>query len=121
MARAIMEGAAFELRWALEAVQGAGLPVERLWMVGGAANSSLWSEILASVTDVPIRVPGYDNWPALGAAILAGMGVGLVGSIEDGLSHFRRMSRAVEPNQELRTQYDDGYAIYKEYAEQNRH
>jgi len=121
MARAIMEGAAFELRWALEAVQGAGLPVERLWMVGGAANSSLWPEILASVTDVPIRVPGYDNWPALGAAILAGMGVGLVGSIEDGLSHFRRMSRAVQPNQELRTQYDDGYAIYKEYAEQNRH
>ncbi|MCA9948836.1 MAG: hypothetical protein KDE48_04275, partial [Anaerolineales bacterium] len=76
LARAVLQSAAFELRWALEPTRQAGLPIERLWMVGGAAQSPHWPTILADVTNIPIRLPQYHNWPALGAAVLAGVGCG---------------------------------------------
>jgi sugar (pentulose or hexulose) kinase len=54
--------------------EAAGLPVAQLWMVGGAAQSPYWPQILADITNLPIQLPQYDAWPALGAAILAGVG-----------------------------------------------
>jgi xylulokinase len=113
MARAIMESAAFELRWALEAVQEAGIPVKRLWMVGGASQSPYWPGILADAGNVPICIPRYDNWPALGAAILAGIGIGLFESVDDGLSHFRKPVKNIEPVEAMRILYDADFASYK--------
>ena len=78
------------MRRALENIRHAGLPVDRLWMVGGAARSSHWPGILANAAGVPIRLPLYDNWPALGAAVLAGFGAGLFEKFEDGVRHFRK-------------------------------
>jgi len=117
MARAVLEGAAFELRWALEDVQQAGLPVDRLWMVGGAAKSPYWPVILADVLRVPIRLPLYDNWPALGAAILAGIGVGVFKNIEDSLTHIRKPAQDIVPNESLRTLYDASFTTYKRHAQ----
>jgi xylulokinase len=120
MARAIMEGAAFELRWALEAIRQAGLPVDRLWMVGGAAQSPYWPGILANASNVPICLPRYDNWPALGAAILAGTGIGIFESVDDGLSHFRKPVQDIEPAEAMRTLYDLNFALYKASAQRHR-
>ncbi|MGB3714457.1 MAG: FGGY family carbohydrate kinase [Candidatus Promineifilaceae bacterium] len=120
MARAIMESAAFELRWALEAIQEASLPVDRLWMVGGAAQSTYWPAILANASNVPICLPRYDNWPALGAAILAGIGIGLFESVDDGLSHFRKPVEDIEPVEAMRTLYEANFASYKAFAQKLR-
>ncbi|HID51809.1 MAG TPA: hypothetical protein EYP41_07230 [Anaerolineae bacterium] len=114
MARAIMESAAFELRWALQPVQQAGLPVDRLWMVGGAAQSPHWPQILADVTGIPIRLPAYDNWPALGTAVLAGVGIGAFESIADGLARFQKPARDVLPDAEMRGRYDEMFGLYQE-------
>ena len=113
MARAIMESAAFELRWALSAIQNANLPVEKLWMVGGAAQSSHWPAILADVLNIPIYVPQYDNWPALGAAILAGVGLGLFDSIEDGQERFQKSAQRIATDESLQPFYDAGFVTYK--------
>ncbi len=102
MARAVLESAAFELRWALESIQQAGLPVERLWMTGGAAQSPHWPSVLANVTGVPISLPQYDNWPALGSAVLAGVGIGAFESIEDGLTRFQKPAQDIVPVAALR-------------------
>jgi xylulokinase len=113
MARAIMESAAFELRWALQTIRQAGLPVGRLWMVGGAAQSGHWPQILADVTGVPIRLPDYDNWPALGTAVLAGVGVGAFKSIEEALSHFQKPAREIRPDAEMQERYDEMFELYQ--------
>ncbi len=86
MARAIMESAGYELRWALDAIRDAGQPVKHLWMVGGAVQSLLWPTILSEITGLPIQIPEYDNWPALGAAILAGVGCGVYANIDAALA-----------------------------------
>jgi xylulokinase len=113
MARAIMESAGYELRWALKALKNAQMPVECLWMIGGAANSPHWPEILANITGTPIRLPDYDNWPALGAALLAGVGVGVFQNIEAALLHFGRPVREIEPAAEWIGLYEENFAVYQ--------
>jgi xylulokinase len=108
-----MESAGFELRWALEALVEAGMPVEGLWMVGGAANSAHWPAILANTTGVPIHLPQYDNWPALGAGILAGYGLELFESIPAGLSHFQKPACEISPDPQIASFYDTCFEGYK--------
>jgi sugar (pentulose or hexulose) kinase len=117
MARAIMESAAFEVRWALSTIQQANLPVDKLWMVGGAAQSPHWPAILADVLGIPIDVPQYDNWPALGAAILAGVGLGLFENIEDGQERFQKSAQHVAPDESLQSFYDASFMTYKRFAQ----
>jgi len=116
MARAVMESAAFELRWALEPVLAAGLPIERLWMVGGAARSSLWPSILADVTGIPIRLPDYDTWPALGVALLAGYGIGAFESLEDGLARFQKPHWEAQPQADMQETYQNAFEKYRRYC-----
>ena len=117
MARAVMESAAFELRWALAAIEQAGMPVDKLWMVGGAAQSPHWPAILANATGRSICLPQYDNWPALGAAILAGIGVGVFESIDEGLKRFQKPAQVILPDEALRSLYDVSFASYKQHAQ----
>jgi xylulokinase len=116
VARAMMEGAAYELRWALEPILRAGMPVERMWMVGGAARSSLWPAILADVTGLPLSVPQYRHWPAVGAAILAGVGAGVYDALAEVQSRFARPARQVEPDRERMRIYDGSFAAYRQLS-----
>lgn len=112
MARAIMESAAFELRWA---IQNAKLHPEGLWMLGGAAKSRHWVQILASALGIPFHLPQYDNLPALGAAILAGMGTNVFDSIDDALTIFKKPTHTVAPIEALRREYDERFEAYQAY------
>ncbi len=56
LARAVMEGAACELRWALDEMQQTGVAITELRMVGGAARSPIWPQIIADLVGPPGRV-----------------------------------------------------------------
>lgn len=116
IARAIMESAAFELRWLLEPLQQAGMPTTQLWMVGGAAQSPHWPQILADVLGIPIHLPQYDNWPALGAAIVAGVGLGAFPNVADGLTRFQKPAQTIVPNGDRQMQYNEMFGRYKSVA-----
>jgi xylulokinase len=69
--RSILEGVAFELRLHLERLEAAtGTPVTAIRAVGGGARSPLWVQILADVTDRPVRVCSAGEVSAEGAALL---------------------------------------------------
>jgi xylulokinase len=110
MGRAVLESAAFELRWALESIRSFGLPVEDLWLVGGATRNPLWSQILADVTDIPISLTQYSHGPALGVAMLAARSLGLLDDLPRWI-----MAQTVKPNPEHREIYTAAYASYLEY------
>lgn len=117
MARAVLESAAFELRWALENICEAGLPIEQLYMLGGAAKSPHWPAILSTVTGVPINCPKYDNWPAFGAALLAGMAVGIMDNVFEGFGTVQTPMKENTPDAVLKMQYDKKYRRYQEFRE----
>lgn len=116
MGRAVLEGAAFELRWALENLRLAAMPVEQMWMIGGATRSPLWPQIVADVTGVPLSLSQYTHGPALGAAILAGLGLGVFDSVEKGQSMFPATARQITADDTHRATYDEQFAAYQRMA-----
>jgi xylulokinase len=111
MARAIMEGTSFELRWVLEEIRVYGVPVTQLTLVGGAATSPLWPQIIASSAGVPVSLP-LDRQAAMrGAAILAGVGVGVFPDMESGFERFRNQETLLHPLNSA--YYETAFARYK--------
>lgn len=117
LGRAIMEAAAYELRWALERLNGAGRAIHEMWMIGGATKSPLWPQIVATVTGLPLSLTQYAYGPALGAAILGGMGLGLFDSVEAGLSRFPLSVRTIEPGEARDPAYARQYVAYQRLAQ----
>jgi xylulokinase len=107
MGRALLESAAYEARHALEGIRAFGLPTESLWMVGGAAHSPHWPQIIADVCGLPVSLTQYRHGPALGAVMLAAKSLGR-------LDDFPRwvMPQVIQPNLENKSVYDVAYTAY---------
>jgi sugar (pentulose or hexulose) kinase len=108
MGRAVLESAAFELRWALENMQGFGLAGNDVWMVGGATRNSIWPQILVDVTGISISITQYRHGPALGAAILAAKSLGLLTDFPHWITPHK-----VKPNPGNGAIYDQAYLNYR--------
>ena len=112
MVRACMEGVALSLKHNLEVAKEAGADVEILRAMGGSANSLLWTQIKSDITGKPIVVPSSDTATTLGAAILAGIGVGMYKDYDEAISLTVKETRRHEPNPENRAVYDKTYKTY---------
>lgn len=91
IARAVMEGAAFEMRRKIQELTEAGIPARRIAMVGGPAESPIWPRIVAEITGLELRLINGQNAGAVGAAILAGVGAG---AFRNEIDAFSRMGGA---------------------------
>ncbi|MFW6678492.1 xylulokinase [Lacrimispora sp. AGF001] len=110
--RAAMEGVAMSLRHNLEVAAEAGASVDVLRAMGGSANSLLWTQIKSDVTGKPVIVPSSDTATTLGAAILAGVGVGIYEDFEEAVKLTVENKRYHVPNQADRNIYDRNYRKY---------
>ena len=98
MARAALEGLAFELRVLWEALEAfTGQPIRQVLSVGGGARNALWNQIKADVTGRPLQVPDQAEAAALGAALLAGLGVGIYADEGEAIARTRTFGDRVEP------------------------
>jgi xylulokinase len=70
MTRAVLEGVAFAIRDALEAVRALGLDADDLLLIGAGAKSRLWAQIMADVLNRPFTIP-VERDAAYGAASMA--------------------------------------------------
>lgn len=111
--RAAMEGVALSLRHNLDIAEAAGAAVNTLRAVGGSANSLLWTQIKADVTGKPIIVPSSDTATTMGAAILAGVGVGVYQDFTEAVGLTVKNKRYHVPNPDNREVYDRNYRIYR--------
>ena len=116
--RAAMEGTAYALKHNLEAAEEAGAKVEVLKAMGGAANSHLWTQIKSDVTGKTMEVPSSDTATTLGAALLAGVGVGMYESFEEAVEKTVNKGRVHTPNVEHKEIYEKNYEIYRALYEQ---
>ncbi len=116
--RATMEGTAYALRHNLEVAEKAGAGVALLHAVGGACNSRLWMQIKADVTKTPIRTVQSDNATALGAAMLAGVGVGAYRDFDEAVKFAVRFKDSYTHDEANYTAYDRAYAKYRAIYEQ---
>ncbi|MDD3920776.1 MAG: FGGY-family carbohydrate kinase [Eubacteriales bacterium] len=113
MVRALMEGVAYALLHNIETAEAVGAPVGTLRAVGGSANSRIWTQIKADVTGKPIEVPQSDMATTLGAAILAGVGVGAYRDFDEAVQRTVRVTRTFLPGDRDREAYQNGYETYR--------
>ncbi len=78
VARAALESVAFQVADLLDAVVAdSGAAVDELRVDGGAAKNDLLMQLQADLLSVPVARPATTETTALGAAYLAGLGVGI--------------------------------------------
>lgn len=75
--RAALEGVAFSLKQGLEALEATGVAVTELRLAGGGTLEMAWQQLLADVLRVPLYTTTVAAASARGAALLAGMGIGV--------------------------------------------
>ncbi|MHC6223182.1 xylulokinase [Pseudomonas sp. X10] len=76
LCRAVLEGTCFSLRYGLDLLRASGLQGEEIRLVGGAAKSPLWRQVLADLLGLPVVCPRQTEAAALGAAIQAAWSLG---------------------------------------------
>ncbi len=113
LTRAVLEGICLEIRWMLEAAQRLGTNIEEVRIWGGAAKSDLWNQIAADVYGVPAAVTAVPEAGLVGAAICAGVGVGIYENAQEGARSMVRVERRYEPDPKLSARYDEMFDIYK--------
>jgi xylulokinase len=107
--RAVLEGLALEERVSLKRVQKAtGVRVQRLSIMGGAANSTLFTQIIADVLGRPLDICAEVETTCLGAAILGATGVAAEGvsDVKEWAARMSHVARTVEPNTSVKWIYD---------------
>ena len=111
--RSLLEGVAFSLRDCYGTLQEMGLPVKRIFLIGGGARSRLWSEIVCNVFNRPVAVPTPGD-ASFGACLLAGTGIGVFADVKDAVAKCLHVDRTIEPDPASAEKYDSLYAVYRQ-------
>lgn len=110
--RAVLEGVAFALKHNIEAGRkGAQFLDDKLIVVGGAAYSGLWMQIIADITGYPVYTIEQEVEAAMGAALLAAIGISLV-SDDVARGGWAKLVERAQPNADRLALYADRFEIY---------
>jgi len=116
MIRACLEGVAFSLKHNIEIAEKAGAYVGTLHATGGSANSLLWTQIKSDITGKDIDVPSSDTSATMGAAMLAGVGVGIYKDFDEAVNRcvkLVRQHKANAGNEEYSKNYETYLKLYE--------
>lgn len=111
--RALMEGVTYELRYNLECLAEAGIPIESLRAVGGGAKSDLWLQIKADIMNCPVERLNVSEAGTMGNIILAGKASGVYQTYEEAVNILVKPLRIFYPSESNTSLYQDRYEKYK--------
>jgi sugar (pentulose or hexulose) kinase len=98
LVRALLEGIACQFSLSLDRLGRQGVELNLIRATGGGAHNAWWLQLIADVCGKPVEVVAQDEPGAFGAAILAGVGVGLYGSVSEAVDRLVTVARRFEPD-----------------------
>lgn len=112
--RGFMESVAIVLRRMVESLEMSGISITEIRSMGGSANSKLWCQIKSNaIGKMIITLRDTDYAACLGAAMLAGVGVGIWDSAEAAYKGFHmEADKTYLPEKNVKETYD---ALYRHY------
>lgn len=113
--RALLEGTVLNHKDHVEVLR-ASFDFERLRVTGGGSRNELWSQMLSDAVDFPVEVTDAAEAGALGAAVCAGIGAGVYGSLEEARERTIRLRRIHEPDPEAHGRLAEAHEIYTALA-----
>ena len=110
--RAVMEGVALACYDAFSVLGEFGSEPELIVMAGGGARSLLWRQIVSDVFNLPVQSPVIWEQAALGAAMLAGSGIG-IHDTNQAARAWPRYGPLIEPNLRRHERYQEHMDIFR--------
>ena len=110
--RSILEGVSFSLKNCLDIIEDMKVEITDVRVSGGGAESEVWRQILADIFNYKLSTIKASEGPALGVAILAGVGVGIYESVEEACEKIIKGQDVVNPNCDNIALYDKIYKVY---------
>jgi xylulokinase len=105
LARAVLESVALSVGAVLEALRALGTDIRRLRVVGGGAQSDLWTQLRADVTGLAVERPRSVEGTVSALAVVAGLGVGLYTDIAVATRRAAPVDRTFTPRAEATREY----------------
>jgi xylulokinase len=114
MARAVMEGVAYEAREIFDSYAAMGLRINEIRLAGGATNSPLWCQIQADVYGRQTAVLREGECAVLGAAILGAVGAGVYPDVRAAVAATVHITQTYEPRPEFHDRYTELATIFRQ-------
>jgi xylulokinase len=117
LARAMLEGTCYSLRDAKEILDLAAMSENkrlqyRYFALGGGTKSSFWTQMVADVLGVDITLLTSAS-PALGAVIMAGIGVGIYDGYKDAVKIWMKKAKTIKSDPVAIEDYKKHYEVYR--------
>lgn len=112
--RATYEGVAFALRDCMHVYGELGIDIRSFTLLGGGVRSPFWQEIIGETLGIPLyRHPFPTQATALGAALAAGVSVGIWKDIPEAIAKTSRDCAQVLLDHDRMRSYDKVYRVYE--------
>ncbi|MDQ4003923.1 MAG: FGGY-family carbohydrate kinase, partial [Actinomycetota bacterium] len=109
--RALLEGTVFNHKTHVDLLRDT-FDVKHLRLTGGGASSEIWSQMFADALNETVEVTGVRETGALGAALCAGVGIGVYDSLNDATDNVVRKFRIHEPDARNSKRLVEAYETY---------
>ncbi|MBA7582413.1 Xylulose kinase [subsurface metagenome] len=111
--RSVLEGVTFALKDSLELIKDKGVKIKEIRAIGGGAKSGVWQQILADILGEEINLLNVEEGPAFGAALIAGVGVGVYSSFAEAVNRIIKVKKTIVPRIQNTEKYNQYYQLYK--------
>ncbi|MFH0896985.1 MAG: FGGY family carbohydrate kinase [Candidatus Bathyarchaeota archaeon] len=116
--RAVMEGFGYEIRRGKEKTLDAqGIKCGEVWTTGGGGKSRVWRQIKADILGLTYCRTNVDETGCLGAAVIAGYGVGVYSDLVSPIEAIVKVVERNEPRPQYKKRYDELFQAYKKLNE----
>ena len=119
VARATLEGVGYSARLVVESLEASsGVRPAAFNHSGGGAASDIWCQIRADILGRAIKRMKVLDAGVLGAAVMAGTGIGVFASLAEAARNFVAVDRVFEPDSDEQRRHQRGFEKYKQLYQQ---
>lgn len=115
--RAVMEGVSYSLSDCNDILKEMGVEVGQMMACGGGGKSPVWRQMLADMYGCRVKTAVQTEGPALGVAILAGVGCGIYESVEAACGKLISEDKQAGPDAVQAERYRKYHRLYKKLYE----
>jgi xylulokinase len=114
LVRSVLEGLSYQFLDMLSVIESVlDTRLEEIVAVGGATRNALWMQTKADVSGRSVHVPAVEQATPLGAAILAGIGVGVYRDEQEAFARVSKPCKTYQPNSKHFHRYADSFSTYR--------
>lgn len=112
LAHAVLEGICYEMKDILLMQEEFVGEIKKIRLSGGVTKSPMWCQMFADILNKPVELTEVTETGALGAAMYAGIGLGIYKDCKDAAEKCIRIKETYVPNRDNVPVYEEGFNRY---------